>query len=80
MTEREPVPQPAGSLVPPPRYPPTAVGAATPEPEPSGHPMRSLAAQPRRASIGRRLATAALAAVRTVIRARRRRIATRDAR
>jgi hypothetical protein len=41
--------------------------------------MRSLAARPRRASIGRRLA-AALEAVRTVIRARRRRIAARGAR
>jgi len=30
----EPVPDPAGSLEPPRRYPPTAVGAATPLPEP----------------------------------------------
>ena len=37
--EYEPVPEPRGSLVPPPRYPPTAVGAATPEPEP--RPFRS---------------------------------------
>ena len=80
MSEHEPVPQTAGSLVPPPRYPPTAVGAATPEPDPSRAPTPFIAARARTASIGRRLAGIALEADRSAIRARRRRIATRGTR
>ncbi|HEX2091877.1 MAG TPA: hypothetical protein VHG28_05710 [Longimicrobiaceae bacterium] len=34
MREFLPIPDPSGSLQPPRRYPPTAVGVETPEPEP----------------------------------------------
>jgi len=46
MTEFKPIPDPAGALEPPRRYPPTAVGAATPAPEPLPRPGQS-----RRSSI-----------------------------
>jgi hypothetical protein len=42
------VPDPAGSLVPPPRHPPTAVGAATPEPAPERRPARATIISSRR--------------------------------
>lgn len=38
MREFRPVPDPSGSLQPPNRRPPTAVGAETPEPEPRPSP------------------------------------------
>jgi hypothetical protein len=39
MYPDQPVPQPSGSLVPPPIHPPTAVATATPEPERHPRPM-----------------------------------------
>jgi hypothetical protein len=38
MREFQPVPDPSGSLQPPDRWPPTAVGTETPEPEPESAP------------------------------------------
>jgi hypothetical protein len=38
MREFQPVPDPSGSLRPPDRWPPTAVGTETPEPEPESAP------------------------------------------
>lgn len=48
MTEFRPVPDPAGALDPPRRFPPTAVGAATPEPDPEREPVRARARPARR--------------------------------
>lgn len=48
MREFEPVPQPSGSLEPPRRFPPTAVGVETPEPEPQPRAARGFAQRPLR--------------------------------
>jgi hypothetical protein len=48
MHEYEPVPEPSGSLQPPRRDPPTAVGAAAPEPQPPRRPVPSV---PNRKSV-----------------------------
>lgn len=65
--EREP--QPYGQLVPPRRFPPTAVGVETPDPEPEPHPRRRFARlwEPR-PSVWGDLAQLALMPVRMVYR------------
>lgn len=56
MTEFKPIPDPAGSLEPPRRYPPTAVGAATP-PEPPRRPVTARAkARPSKLALALQLA------------------------
>ena len=48
MREFRPIPDPSGALEPPDRRPPTAVGAATPEPDPAPVPRRPVQRRAKR--------------------------------